>query len=1337
MAPSEGTMKGQSSLHRLKALDQLPNVQSRLDEARSLCTHTARADMILRWTVEKVKSDEDYRSCVSTWNLFAATCRLLPLERLAAILASADFLRLASTAINAETTSFEVVSAIADCMNLLHALSQDPSGAPLRALLTADGANAVTFTGHWYAACARVLQSCDRADLESRCGALLNSAFSVWNLRRRSPAEDELFAKQCLVPCTAVLAALPASTARPKRKRGTNSTFPMGDTRQTLESMLARHVFLPARDVFFDAQSAHDHNPRDGNSGNSVLDLPQRLQAFSGAITSKQLSPGTAPALLGIALRCIPMTTQKQRVRERPWVEAIFAALLDCVVLNGEPVGDNTLVDMLVVVGNKASLSVDTLSHLITRYGSCGANSDRMAQLDFFAQIVRLDPNVFVRPQMASWLFEVVEAAGKHLVSSAEEQVADSRALRDQLRDSILTPVMEAFARNRKLPAFIERWHQTLLELPLSQKCSIWLELRQPLSFLIEANMTGDSVTELVSHYRGALARNADYSYTGHTASMIVLQGLLGGVRDAELLDELHSHLHTLYGALMSLADQAKNLRGYWTFVITVFERWWPSYLALNRDPASLASLADQVVGSNAVRVGTSYLDSLDLQKDEDSSILDVETAEAVQFLCCVAHHLSDLDMEESRLPFMKRVMKHVQRGDLEGIIRYPKCLDLFEIKAAFLFEPAARAVLDGQDVEVATESLRALTASIVDNGLTEMFVDLVLTGTASGEGDSADPQPMVLASAATVVKFRVLADVAPSIFSASHRQRVLDWLAYPKLDVWGSSHAPQQRLALMVRLLKLPCPNARMLIDAKALWQLKDKSRDTGPSSESCRKADVNESTASMLEQVANAIFLRVRHDLSRDMARSVMRAHWQNANAFVTTLQLEPSFDGMLDGVATVKALLSSADNANSDDGTDADLKANTLNSWISTLSDHVERAGKPPMQSATILASLDALAHLPNSSLTSTLFEESAETARLVRIIKGVLDSAQQSLHDQRDETVQQTIAVRCFELICRFRLHPGINEHQPSSLALQLLETGLTAREHAATLTAFSNFSVTANAQDRSDLLQKVLPANATPSPQQMLLAKVLLSTLGKDDLNNKEAASPQRILERILRVTRETTELLTIRRACACVSMILKEKLFMVNQYTIEMTLDLWQAFEQSHDHDALRLLYLDFCRIFTVLLQQHRSRLRDRMHMVIVLLQALLTRLFRIKAKGSIIAGLSPRHAGVLARIVQSLCNPPLLRGNAKGSDLVDQARKAQAHVGQYVPLLLHHYCVQILAGTLAEGVREALLPGLWAVIKAVEVSDTDGMRSLSAAMNNSERAVLRSLYEDYKLFGK
>jgi nucleolar pre-ribosomal-associated protein 2 len=68
---------------------------------------------------------------------------------------------------------------------------------------------------------------------------------------------------------------------------------------------------------------------------------------------------------------------------------------------------------------------------------------------------------------------------------------------------------------------------------------------------------------------------------------------------------------------------------------------------------------------------------------------------------------------------------------------------------------------------------------------------------------------------------------------------------------------------------------------------------------------------------------------------------------------------------------------------------------------------------------------------------------------------------------------------------------------------------------------------------------------------------------------------------------------------------------------------------------------------------------------------------------------------------------------------------------------VLHYYCTRVLSSTPAEGLRDALTQGLWSMIEAIEINNADGIKSLSSAMTNSEREILRSIYEDWKRFGK
>jgi nucleolar pre-ribosomal-associated protein 2 len=197
-------------------------------------------------------------------------------------------------------------------------------------------------------------------------------------------------------------------------------------------------------------------------------------------------------------------------------------------------------------------------------------------------------------------------------------------------------------------------------------------------------------------------------------------------------------------------------------------------------------------------------------------------------------------------------------------------------------------------------------------------------------------------------------------------------------------------------------------------------------------------------------------------------------------------------------------------------------------------------------------------------------------------------------------------------------------------------------------------------------------------------------------------------------------------------MVFKDKPFMVSQYTIEQTLAALQELFATDPSSNVGYLYLGICQVLTAILAYHRSRLQGRFHLLIGILQQLTAHLFSDGQVGV-------REARSLAKLLESFCSPPALRyrkGN-KPSELVDEAKKAQAHAGQFAQYLLHFYCSCVLTGSLGEVVREALLPGLWAMIAAMEGYNEDGVKVLSAAANSSERAVLRSVYEDWKRFGR
>lgn len=126
-------------------------------------------------------------------------------------------------------------------------------------------------------------------------------------------------------------------------------------------------------------------------------------------------------------------------------------------------------------------------------------------------------------------------------------------------------------------------------------------------------------------------------------------------------------------------------------------------------------------------------------------------------------------------------------------------------------------------------------------------------------------------------------------------------------------------------------------------------------------------------------------------------------------------------------------------------------------------------------------------------------------------------------------------------------------------------------------------------------------------------------------------------------------------------------------------------------------------------------------------------------------SSLNTRHAQRYSRLLENLCNPPQSNITANRGktfktvpDLVDETRKARVHIAQHVPHILHYFCSLILHGRLKEGMRDALMPGMWAIIDVAEMGadDSRGVKALSASMGNADRAVLRGIWEDWRRFG-
>jgi nucleolar pre-ribosomal-associated protein 2 len=161
----------------------------------------------------------------------------------------------------------------------------------------------------------------------------------------------------------------------------------------------------------------------------------------------------------------------------------------------------------------------------------------------------------------------------------------------------------------------------------------------------------------------------------------------------------------------------------------------------------------------------------------------------------------------------------------------------------------------------------------------------------------------------------------------------------------------------------------------------------------------------------------------------------------------------------------------------------------------------------------------------------------------------------------------------------------------------------------------------------------------------------------------------------------------------------------------------------------------------------HRKHLGGRMHILIPLLQSLLTCLFTLHPQSRPPVSQKPpvwltahnsilleTHAIAYTRILLTLTNPSVSStsnlSRHRGNDLLtDETRKARQYAAKYIPYLLMHFCSLHLVGRMTLEIRKGLLPGIWACI---ELIPREALRGMNSGMGRDERAVWANLWSEW-----
>ncbi|CAK3890478.1 Hypothetical predicted protein [Lecanosticta acicola] len=1309
----------QASLERLKALDGLLTTAAQLDEARKLCTHWSRAEMSLRWLLGKLKASPDVRRDSASWDLLCSCLRLLSPQRVASVLAQNGFINALHATCADSDLPFITLRAVAGLVHLLLEIADGNDGAPIKSLLMTDSSIAATICGDWlqkvYDECSGNVQSQSLLSEQP----MFYPALRIWDLRKKTDADDELFNANCLVPALQLLTLL--QEGRPlsprKRARAAPNAHIRQDYKRSLESLVANHTVLPARTAFFKKDGLSARKPTGPKVRRTQPALQERLGSLKMAILSSDSKKilSTVHLVLDIALRSKSTPTPRHRISERPWVEEVFSSLRSCFSSQGRTRKNIALSAMAeVLLDNSTLLSPSVLAAIVQEHGLSNGNSELSADWQLIAKVIQVDANIFLDKTLTQSVLEAV--ASDTMIG--KKQAAEADFSPGLLEERIIVPIMKVYARSRNLGSFMHMWHTQLAQLNVMKTQTVWSRLGIPFATVVEGSLLTDEIFALIDDYSSKIISSAfqkdvdgaNEAQLSIHADLVLLEALLRGAQSDDLKQRLREKVDLLFESLVRLADgETLGLTRvmpcpFWQTLTQVFQLWLPFWVN-GKEPSQVSQRGTSVLSSAMFKQAISQCEASDETSRQASASLAARIFVAV---VCDRFQVFDEDGECAGL--CQSAIEHLgqqKRDPLPVLLKFPNLIPKLRPDTR---KRILSSLLDDRSKQPMTAALQSCLNGECLRDFAQVCVERLKE---CQSGKSATLRELEPLSALTRLDALLLEP-------GQHIEIIDAVIALPPIDgdEFGSSQL-QHRLSTIIHILEIPRFQGNLLSNVTGFWNLAD-----------LFGRDYHEDSLPLLEEVVRSAVGSWLAMQDKKQCREALVEWSKRIKKHIRNSSKDNDFTNQQAHLVIVKASITALEI-----GAQQELKEELVHRDQKT----VELCSRTLMKDAQSLISALAKSSGLNAATTGRLqrlsgvletleslpdlyWPSSDPNEEITNFCRSVFDTV---LADDFDRALNTGVLVANFQLCCKRARYSG---DALTALALRLLQYGLEAVEHHKVLLAYEYALTHATFDWKSSAINSLHEVEIMQSTSALMLLRKSTMALTKEEAESHPEAGVSDLIHKSLQVIVEGHTVHVRRTALQTIAEMVKLKPFLFNQYGTEQTLaSIHRLLLQPASGSEL---YLDICNLLAAMLRQHQSRLQGRSHVVLTVFHGLITCLLERPSKNAV------SHANALARLLETFCNP-LVRPKRNSSMLVDEARRAQAHAGRYARYILHDYCSAVLTGTLGEGVRDALLQGLWAVIKAMEINNSEGIKSLSAAMNNSERAVLRTLYEDYKRSGK
>ncbi|KAF1921334.1 Urb2/Npa2 family-domain-containing protein [Ampelomyces quisqualis] len=1233
----------------------------------------------------------------------------------------------------------------------------------------------------------------------------LSVVLEIWDLRIVDSADHagsstEDFSNECLVPTLQLAESL--RHVHPPQA-GVQSTKLLDITMQVLDKLVSRHLLVPSRAAFFAARhdEAEKGNPvRRGASmlSNSLgplqavlLQVAQMEDAGEDVPTQLASASKAIAYLLDLAIRASPSKTPKARLAERPWIQAVFISLAECVGCSLEAPPEFVISRVAVVALESAlevlqlhKITIDSTTLKDLFWYHCGVkypeSRKKEVHWSLIAALIKLDASIFVteprsNPNVAKeqpkdlteFLFSLISKAdfdGEGFVDAQEDSDqdmpdADSVLLKAKPAECrylilarIVTPIISAFSKNRNLLGFMRRWDDQLVNSykytnrkAMREKTQpIWEDrfLTSSLMELFEQSLTQDQIAILLQDHAsrvevwGAVLAAEEPEdvkvqklapYKKACASAVIIPAVLQSIRSDEIVVGLKPQLHSLF---VSYTERVQDDR------YTSYTRLGLSWTTLCLLMAKLWPI--DMHASLKLQQSLLYPLMEQAQKDVSASckvsagrqVDSPARAVAMLFLFDACDRLQTVPGSEERVrDSLQQVVTNLSASQLDA----QEHRAMVEIFCANFVQ-----LLSHLDPKVSPDSIYAMLKRI--SSLDDDVIDHVsssLSEAILGQGSYSLHSAYSSALSEALgqgddlrlhhVALQSLLNVQPSELSRERREAILDQLS---TLLTTNPVIDIESLAAMVQLMEVPNASAKISTDGAVIFDIAAQLQ---------KRQSMSRSVLQQLQLLCQKTLAHIIPYQSQAQSRAFLGEFQKKLN---TLTQGNKKISAT--GLAILRAIILEQ----------KDSQLLSVKHYIGLLKHCLMDDGADTTDVASFEDVLEAFNEL-SPALLGDPTQLKATTAWLRTWINENADLNAYITSIQSGSFEVAEYVARLHKLVAKYKLYPDAN--WLVALTTKLLRGPLDAESKRSALITITGVLTPLETADKLGLVELLTDVEDVPAqPASYSILRDLIATLPDKPSNDTALRSKQlSILPRLCTLLAQTSDAICFNALMDGIDTILNHKASLTSQHSIECVFGVLTKLT-SRTSPALPAanashIFTRLCETSRLMLLVHRNKVGGRSHILLTLLQGLLFCLFMpTSARSGALPSwlrsntptepicLTPTNGAQYTRLLGTLCNPPQSsiskthQHSRKSKDLNDPVKAARERTSHFLYPLLTSFCRFQLTGRLQPAVRTKLMPGLWEVVGTASLH-REGLDAMFAGLSRSEKDVWRSVWGEYE----